>query len=334
MTGFDFANANDVKIGNIDVNAVYLGSLKVWERFSNIDWNLDESGLTLFFDDFPDYVIDDTPTIIQDEIDNPVEHLVNAAVLTKNTIQYNSQTIYLWKIFGYFGTEQNIEDAVLDYFNYNTIGFIGTTTKNYNELLYQSMTVDMTASFPSCVGIFSPDGQMYIEQDSDPSGDYDKICLLKVDYTTIGQKLALWFDDFNEDHDDATIRNYINDRFNINCNVAVLSDKTITYQGQTIYLWDIYIPDPDVQGTNLEYKSYVKEKNVAYLGTTTKDFNTLLSQSQDENYTSHFTSCVGLFSYDNSDLDIYISQTLGTGTNKDIITLLKVEHISNNYFKQ
>jgi len=108
------------------------------------------------------------------------------------------------------------------------------------------------------------------------------------DYSTISISLVMYVDDFPESKlqdGGETVEYVMNRQLNssdecIIGNKYVYTGETIAYNGNTYYLWEM--------SDDCSWDS-----QVAYLLTTTVDFNTLYNQSLEGSLTNHFTSLVG-----------------------------------------
>ena len=106
------------------------------------------------------------------------------------------------------------------------------------------------------------------------------------DYSTISTSLVMYVDDFPEDRLEGESKETVMARqlnSSDECNIGnkyVYTGETITYNGNTYYLWEM--------SDNCDISS-----NVVYLLTTTDNFSTLYAQSLEDGLTNHFTSFAG-----------------------------------------
>ena len=118
------------------------------------------------------------------------------------------------------------------------------------------------------------------------------------DYSIISTSLVMYVDDFPEERLDGDYGETVEEvmQFQLGTsnecligNKYVYTGETITYNGNTYYLWEM---SDDCSW----------ESNVVYLLTTTDNFSTLYAQSLEDDLTNHFTSLVGRLDEDKEDM--------------------------------
>lgn len=241
--------------------------------------------------------VDDFPLSLQQDYDEEHQRLLtktvndpdtysNKYVYTNSTVQMNGSTYYVWEY-------DSDTDAPYSY--------LLTTTADVNTLYSQSLDDDLTNQFTAYVGRCSSDLDEIYADDSVVMKMY------LVNATTENGTPVIYVDDFAD-----TFKEYSLGRLNNEANPYDFKGNTITYNGNTYYLWEM----------NTELGAGGQE-NVPYFATTTVDFDTLYAQSIEDDADNRFTSAIGMF--DDSE-EMYIAQgTLQDGTDRHY--LLKVQRL-------
>ena len=235
-----------------------------------------------------------------DEIENPYECGANMYEYNGETMTYQGESYYVWDM---------IEGVSGEYDN--RINKLLTTTVNYDTLYSQSLEDNVGNTFDALFCRMSDDND---EVYDDTSTQY----LVKV---VMGvQHLRMWVDDFPTDRFDdegsrtAKMQLEINDPESEGANPYIYNGDTITYDGNTYYLWQAE-------------EGYSNDDGLTrYFATSTIDFDELYAQSLKDDINNTFTSAIGMFD-DNE--EIYKAQGFDDYDGTYAHYLVKIEKIYN-----
>ena len=254
--------------------------------------------------------IDDFPVDEDDELDGePVEDVMERQISSSDTciignhylyygdtIEYDNDTYYVWKM---------VKDCQTSFSE--NVFYLLTTTDDYVTLYNESLEDDYSNTFDSFAGRFSSDMEEYENEDTQS--------LVKI-VSHEEPIMRMWIDDFpsSAEYEEGSAHNKmiaaVEDPEGENANPYEYKGFTLTYNGNTYYLWEM-----PTWWYNGDYN------NVGYLVTSSISYSDLYSESLEDDLTNHFTSCVGQF---NDDKELYIEQNIGEDNE---IYLIKIEEL-------